>query len=94
MFDNDFQDLVKKIKWDNLKPGMVLISGIKIDNSIPYEMQNFPVVTEGLLSDFNKKYQFLNNHDVIVLDTKNLTLGRQLTDKIRIYSKKIKKIND
>lgn len=68
MFRLDGLGKLQRIKWSHLKPGMIVISGVSInDSSIP-ELLNFPVLTKNLIYTLQTKYQFLRNRDVLAAE--------------------------
>ena len=42
---------IKKIIWDNLKPGMTVLGGVQVDGGLPVELLNYPVLTRSLIKD-------------------------------------------
>ena len=68
MFRLDGLGNIRKVRWTQLKPGMIILSGVSInDNPIP-ELRNFPVLTESMLYQLKKKYQFLSEREVIAAE--------------------------
>ncbi len=68
MFRLDGLGKLQKVRWAHLKPGMIIISGVSInDNPIP-ELLNFPVLSAGLIKNLQTKYQFLKDRDVLAAE--------------------------
>ncbi len=68
MFRLDGLGKLQKVKWIHLKPGMIIISWVSInDNPIP-ELLHFPVLTSDLIRTLQTKYQFLKDRDVLAAE--------------------------
>ena len=61
---------VEKIQWKDIQPGMIFLGGIRINDTIPFELRNFPVLTPSLLEELTKKYYFLSARDILVVRAK------------------------
>ena len=51
-FDNKS---IKKINWSEIEPGMILLGGFQINNTVPDELKNYPVLTADLLEEIAGK---------------------------------------
>lgn len=49
---------LKKIQWKNLEPGMIIIAGAKINDTVPPELTLYPVLSLNLIMDLNLKVPF------------------------------------
>ncbi len=68
MFKLDGLGNIRKVRWTGLRPGVVILSGVSInDHPIP-ELTGFPVLTESLISDLSSRYQFLAGREVVVAE--------------------------
>lgn len=61
-------DNLRSIRWRQLRPGMVIVGGIEINDSVPYELRDFPVLNADLLNDLSSRYQFLAERRIVVAD--------------------------
>lgn len=68
MFERNLSRGLKKIHWQALRPGMIYVGGIYINDTVPLELQNFPIITEDLLSLLNERYQLRSEREIFVLD--------------------------
>ena len=66
MFNFEGIESVTTVHWDNLKPGMILIGGFTVNDTIPFELRNFPVLTHELLNCLHSKYFFLKKRTFTV----------------------------
>ena len=54
---------IRAIRWTQLRPGMVIVGGIEINDIVPYEFRDYPVLTPTLLNELHERYQFLAPSD-------------------------------
>ncbi|MBN2444033.1 MAG: hypothetical protein JXJ04_21905, partial [Spirochaetales bacterium] len=84
---------VEKIPWRDIQPGMIFLGGIRINDTIPFELRNFPVLTSSLLDELLKKYYFLSRRDILVVKAKVGYSPSKLSGKLLEARDKIEKIN-
>ena len=93
MFSLEGLGRIRKIKWKHLKPGMVVLGGITINDIVPPELRDFPSLSAEDLEDLFYKYRFLENREVLVAEAvlgfDPQMLSRQLGD----AAEDIKRIN-
>ncbi len=94
MFDMKGINNIKKIKWQELKPGMIVIGGVQINDAVPEELRDFPVLTESLLNDLILKYRFLTNRDIIVAGAITGFSPKEISNHINLSFEKVQKINN
>lgn len=84
---------IKKIKWNEIQPGMILLGGLRINNQVPDEFKGFPVLNPLLLEDLANKFRLQYNREVIIAECASgfspLLLSRQL----RKIDGTLKKVN-
>lgn len=68
MFNLDGLSNIRKVRWNNLNPGSIILSGVTVNGSSLPELRNFPVITKHLLHDLRVKYQFLQEREFLVAD--------------------------
>jgi len=68
MFERNLSRGLRKIRWQALRPGMIYLGGIYINDAVPPELANFPILSEDLLDLLNKKYQLRPEREIFVLD--------------------------
>jgi hypothetical protein len=66
MFELEAFDGVRKISWSALRPGMVLLSEIRINDTVPFELRDFPVITRELYAQVTERYRLLPTREVLV----------------------------
>jgi len=66
MFDLSGIPGLTAVYWHDLKPGMVYVGGVTINDIVPPELRNFPVLTPGLISALTDRYRFLQGRTVLV----------------------------
>lgn len=99
MFELDGFANPRRIKWKNLQPGMLIISGITINDIVPEELRDFPVLTPELLHQLFTKYSLLGERDIVVADTihgfpqkqisRSLLESKEKIDRLNIFRKNI-----
>ncbi|MBN2078275.1 MAG: VWA domain-containing protein [Spirochaetes bacterium] len=73
---------VRTIHWENLRPGMILIGGFTVNDTIPYELRHFPVLTKELLNLLDSKYLFLKTRTFSVAETDPGYDSKEISDHI------------
>lgn len=68
MFSLDGLSRIRKVKWQNLKPGSIIIGGVNINGSPLPEMSNFTVLSDPLIRDLLSRYHFLAGREVVIAD--------------------------
>lgn len=86
---------VEKTQWKDIQPGMIFLGGIRINDTVPFELRDFPVLSSSLLEDLTKKYCFLAHRDILVARVKtgyspsklsrNLKDARETIDRINTF---------
>jgi hypothetical protein len=66
MFDIEGLPSLSSVYWQNLRPGMVFVGGISINDAVPFELRGFPVMSAALRDSLLKRYQFLRDRSVLV----------------------------
>jgi predicted helicase len=69
MFEIEGIHSIKRIKWEEVKTGMIFIGGVTINSRVPDEFRDFPVLTESPLNSLLSKYRFLKKKESIATDT-------------------------
>lgn len=59
---------IRSILWRQLRPGMVIVGGVEINDVMPYELRDYPVLTNDILNELSSKYQFLEKRKLLVAD--------------------------
>ena len=85
---------VKKIYWKDISVGMIIVDGIKINGSVPFELQNFPPITVALLKDLTSKYKLLNNKEVIVAYADSASSVQKMAFSMQKIEERIKAANN
>lgn len=60
-----FQE-IKKILWKDIEPGMIILSGLTINNTIPHELRNYPALTVGQIYELTQKYHLRKEKEIVV----------------------------
>ena len=68
MFNIDGISGIRKIKWKDLRPGVILLSGASVNGSPIPELLNFPVITGQMLHELFEKYRFLSDREVVIAE--------------------------
>ncbi|MBN1697563.1 MAG: VWA domain-containing protein [Spirochaetales bacterium] len=75
---------IEKIKWREIEPGMIFLGGILINDTVPYELRGFPVLTAGLIEELKDRYRFLYERDILVARVypgiRPVTISRRIRD--------------
>ncbi|MDX1959827.1 MAG: hypothetical protein SFU98_14745 [Leptospiraceae bacterium] len=94
-----FQSL-KKILWKDISSGMILVGGVSVNNGLPIEVANYPVLSMSLVSDLTRKYHFKPTKEVVVAIVKKgespakMSLGfTSIQKRIQVFNR-MKKIYD
>jgi hypothetical protein len=93
MFSLDGLSNIRKVKWMNLRPGSIVLSGVKINNFIIPELKDFPVLTDNLLNDLLLKYKFLGSREVVIADALYNYSPMELSRELKNDNKKRNNIN-
>ncbi|MCE9500364.1 MAG: hypothetical protein K8R21_07690, partial [Leptospira sp.] len=85
---------LKKTLWKNLEPGMIFLGGVVINDTIPYELRDYPVLTAKLLSELSEKFKFLENREVVIAEPMKGFNARKISEDMSLIQKKLKKYQD
>jgi len=66
MFDTEGLPGLRAVYWRNLTPGVVFVDGVRINDAVPPELRDFPVVTASLRERLRERYQFLQDRSVLI----------------------------
>ena len=90
---------LKKILWKDIEPGMIVISGLRVNNTIPHELANFPALTVGQIFEMNQRYHFKKDKEIVVAvckkgeSSQKMSLGFQgIQKRIQVFNSLRKKI--
>lgn len=93
-----FQE-VKKILWKDIEPGMIILSGLTINNTTPHELRTYPALTIGQIYELTQKYHLRKEKEIVVAICKKgespqkMSLGfAKLESKLKAFSEFRKKI--
>ena len=84
---------LKKIQWKNLEPGMIIIAGAKINDTVPPELTLYPVLSLNLIMDLNLKYHFKKTREVIVAQSVKSSSSEKMGVFLRTMEKKLNDFN-
>ena len=93
MFELEGFSGVRKTKWKRLIPGMIYIGGLRINDIVPGELRDFPVLTHTLLSDLTDRYRLRPDKEVLVADIVPGYSARKISAQINEANEAIDKIN-
>ena len=84
---------IRSIRWTQLRPGMLVIGGIEINDIVPYEFRGYPVLTPSLLNELDEKFKFLAGRSILVADTQS---GKaiELSKKLQIFDQQARTLED
>lgn len=68
MFSLDGLSGIRKVKWQNLKPGSIIIGGVNISGTPLPEMSNFTVLNDPIIRDLLSRYHFLAGREVVIAE--------------------------
>ena len=85
---------LKKILWKNISPGMIIISGAKVNNTTPPELFNYPIVSAGLIYEISKKYHFRDGKEIIIAEVEKGNSPEKLGRSLRSIEKRVNVFND
>jgi hypothetical protein len=85
---------LKKILWRNISPGMIVISGAKVNNTTPPELFNYPILNAGLIFEITKKYHFRDGKEVVIAEVEKGNSPEKLAISLRTIEKRISLVNE
>jgi len=85
---------LKKILWKNISPGMIIISGAKVNNTTPPELFNYPIVSAGLIFEITKKYHFRDGKELVIAEVDKGNSPEKLARSLRTIEKRLNIFND
>ena len=56
----------RRVPWEELQPGMIVLGGVSINGALPFELIRHPVLTHSLIAELHHKYRFLQGKAVLV----------------------------
>ena len=85
---------LKKILWKNISPGMIIISGAKLNNTTPSELFNYPIISASLIFEITKKYHFRDGKEIIIAMVEKGNSPEKLARALRSIEKRINIFNE
>jgi len=85
---------LRKIPWKYISPGMIVISGIKVNNTTPPELFNYPILNAGLIYEITKKYHFKDGKEVIIAEVIKGNSPEKLAISLRSIEKRLQIVNE
>lgn len=85
---------LKKILWKNISPGMIIISGAKVNNTTPVELFNYPILSASLIFDITNKYHFRDGKEIIIAMVEKGNSPEKLARALRTIEKRINIFNE
>jgi hypothetical protein len=84
---------IKKILWKEIAPGMVVIGGVQVNNALPFELQNFPNLTAGMIFELTNKYHFRPTKEILVAEVERGYSSNKMGLGFKTIETKIRKLN-
>ncbi len=85
---------LKKIFWKDIEPGMIILGGIKINGTTPFELVNYPALTIGQIYEMTQKYHFKKDKEIIVAVCKKGESPQKMSLGFNSIEKRIKSFNE
>ncbi len=73
---------------------MIVISGIKVNNTTPPELFNYPILNAGLIYEITKKYHFKDGKEVIIAEVVKGNSPEKLAISLRSIEKRLQIVNE
>ena len=84
---------IRKILWKEIAPGMVVIGGVQVNNALPFELQNFPSLTAGMIFELTNKYHFKSTKEILVAEVERGYSSSKMGLGFKTIETKIRKLN-
>jgi hypothetical protein len=85
---------LRKIPWKNISPGMIVISGVSVNNTTPPELFNYPTLNAGLIYEIAKKYHFKDGKEVVIAEVEKGNSPEKLAISLRTIEKRLQIVNE
>jgi hypothetical protein len=85
---------LRKISWKNISSGMIVISGVRVNNTTPPELFNYPILNAGLIYEITKKYHFKDGKEVVIAEVEKGNSPEKLAISLRTVEKRLQIVND
>ncbi len=85
---------LRKIPWKQISPGMIIISGVKVNNTTPQELFNYPILNAGLIYEITKKYHFKDGKEVVIAEVEKGNSPEKLAISLRSIEKRLQIVNE
>lgn len=85
---------IKKILWKEIEPGMIVLSGLKVNNTVPYELRNYPALSIGQIYELTQKYHLRKDREIVVAICKKGESPQKMSLGFSKLEKRIKKLNE
>jgi hypothetical protein len=95
MFETEGLPEPKAVYWRNLKPGMVVAKGVTINGFVPFELRNYPMVTDALRDALEERYRFLRDRSVLIYapDVSSLS-SPEISERLRRLDAEVHDVNN
>ncbi|MCX7998212.1 MAG: hypothetical protein N3A69_04570 [Leptospiraceae bacterium] len=85
---------IKKILWKEIEPGMIVLSGLKVNNTVPYELRNYPALSIGQIYELTQKYHLRKDREIVVATCKKGESPQKMSLGFSKLEKRIQKLNE
>ncbi|MBN2535910.1 MAG: hypothetical protein JXB88_23730 [Spirochaetales bacterium] len=83
---------IERVQWKDIQAGMIFLGGIRINDTVPFELRDFPVLSPSLIEDLTKRYYFLSKRDILVARVKTGYSPSKLSRNLKDTRETIEKI--
>ena len=73
---------------------MIVISGVRVNNTTPPELFNYPILNAGLIYEITKKYHFKDGKEVVIAEVEKGNSPEKLAISLRTVEKRLQIVND
>lgn len=84
---------IKKITWKEIEPGMIILTGLKINNTVPHELKHYPALTVGQIYELTQKYHLRKDKEIVVAICKKGESPQKMSLGFAKLEHKIQKFN-
>ena len=84
---------LQRVRWEQLKPGMIYVGGLLINDLPPPELRVFPVLTHELLNELTCRYRLQPNREVLIANAVPGYGLKNVSDEIKEANEALGKIN-
>ncbi len=85
---------LRKIPWKNISSGMIVISGVRVNNTTPPELFNYPILNAGIIYEITKKYHFKDGKEVVIAEVEKGNSPEKLAISLRTVEKRLQIVNE